>query len=427
MKKLRAMLPLLLFVPFGAASAVAPILIALGVGAAATAGFMIYRTLAPVKFADAADYFGSCWSCGMFGDIIGNLSGLIPKIYSAIGGNIIPIAIALTFVWFSWRIFSDYIKMQARENAWKYAGDLTTQLVKLAFVGMLLAFPLPKFMNDVFTEPIMNVGLSLAHASRGYIDPGDQSFNECIVATAIKDKSDPAGAFGPKLRHNISCQIAEFHRITGIGMATGWSFMNMGFSAEYAYLSIIPNVGLVLAGLVIFLMFLWAFLPVPLYFLEVFIKLSMDLVMLPLMLLSWLFADWKLINIGGGGIKGIIDDVAKNTCGIALVGLFSGFSILFLNAASSSMGGVGGIAAALRENDAGYLMEAISLNNSGVIDIIFLGIFTAMFMNAIPSLVQKLFSGVSIPDHTKLQSNIQTIMKDIQDGIGRKIKAAKGP
>ncbi|MDR1027729.1 MAG: hypothetical protein LBL46_04920 [Rickettsiales bacterium] len=415
--------PFLLFIPFSAGAAL-PILALLGAGATAIAGFMIYRTLAPVRFADAADYFGSCWSCGMFGDIIGTLSDLIPKIYSALAENIIPISIALLFVWFAWRIFSDYIQMQAKESAWKYAGDLTTRAVRLAFVAALLAFPLPRFMNDTFVAPIMNVGLSLSNSSRTYIDPSDQGFNECLVASAIADKASPDGVYSPKLRNNITCRIAEFHRITGLGMATGWSFMQMAFSADYAYAVVIPNIGFILAGLTIFLMFLWALLPVPLYFLEVFIKLSMDLIMLPLLLMSWLFKDWDLIKLGGGGIKGIIDDVAKNTCGIALVGLFSGFAVLFLNAAAGSMSGIGGLAAALKANDATYLINAIQFNNSGLIDIIFLGLFVGMFMNAIPKLVTQLFSGVSIPDHTKIQSNIQTILKDIKDGIGKKIAAA---
>jgi hypothetical protein len=429
-KKLRAFLAgLLFYVPFGA-SAIPPLVVALIVAAVAVAGFSIYRSFVPVDLSDGLAFFSSCWSCDLFSGILKNLSDFIPKIYGAIGTNIIPIAAGLTFVWFAWKIIDDYIHVSGNPDAWQITGMFGMQVIKLAFVAAILAFPLPKFMMDTFVAPVMNVGLSYNHVARDYIQPEDQSFEKCLIATALNDPSDAdAQAYSPKLRHNVSCQIAEFHQITGLGMTLGWAFANMAFDADYMFLHFLPNVLLLIAGLTIMMMFFWALMPVPLYFLEVFVKLSLDLVMLPLMLLGWLFSGWTIFPSGKQNIMEIINDAVKNTCGIALVGLFSGFAVLFLREVVGDMNGTNALVYALQTNDSKYLMDALSLNNGSMVNMIFAGIFVGMFMNAIPTLVKRLFKDLSIQDKIsqdaeKLRDNIAAVVKNVSKGIQGKIKAA---
>ena len=80
------------FLPFSA-GAVVPFVIAGIAGVGAIAGFSIYRTAAPVNMADALNFFSSCWSCQMFSDIMATMSGLIPRVYNAIGAVIVPFAV----------------------------------------------------------------------------------------------------------------------------------------------------------------------------------------------------------------------------------------------------------------------------------------------------------------------------------------------
>ena len=399
------------FLPFSA-GAVAPFVVGAIAGVGVIAGFSIYRTVAPVNMSDALDFFSTCWSCQMFSDVMATMGGLLPRVYSAIGTVILPFAAILLAVWFAWKLFSGFINAKL-EDPWALTGNFGTQLIKLCFVGALLMAPLPRLLTSVVIEPIFNVGLSLNR-----VVAGNDEFAECMVATALADPTSASvdaassGAFSPNLRHSLACEIANVHQMTGLGMTVGWTMLNMAFNEEYMHkimwvIPIFPNVPVFLAGLLILVLFFFALLPVPLYFLEVFIKLSMDLIMLPLMLLSWLFKGWPIFPNGGRNIRSIIDDVIKSTLGIALVGVFITFAVMFLNAVFGRWQGADRLAAALAQNDATLLMDGLMMRNDSIITILLMGIFVAMFMTMIPALVKTLFSQVEIP-----QTFYETVKKD---------------
>lgn len=397
------------------AGAVAPLVIGGIAGLGVIVGFSIYRTVAPVNMADAMNFFSSCWSCQLFADIMSTMSNLLPRAYSAIGTVVIPVAAGLSAVWFAWKLFSGFFNAKI-EQPWAIAGNFGTHLVKLAVVCALLVVPLPRMLSDVVITPIFNIGLSLNRAVAG-----NDAFAECVVATAMADPvsvdaaAASSGAFSPRMRHNLTCELANVHQMTGLGMTVGWTMLNMAFNSEYMHkimwdVPIFPNVPIFFAGLLVLVLFLCALLPVPMYFLEIFIKLSMDLIMLPLMLLSWLFSGWPIFPNGGGNIRSIIDDVVRATAGIAMVGVFVTFSVMFLNAVFGQWQGASRLAAALQANDSSLLMDGLMMRNDSFITIILMGIFIAMFMTSIPALVKALFANVSIPtafyETTKKNINI---------------------
>lgn len=397
------------------AGAVAPLVIGGIAGLGVIVGFSIYRTVAPVNMADAMNFFSSCWSCQLFADIMSTMSNLLPRAYSAIGTVVIPVAAGLSAVWFAWKLFSGFINAKI-EQPWAVAGNFGTHLVKLAVVCALLVVPLPRMLSDIVITPIFNIGLSLNRAVAG-----NDAFAECVVATAMADPvsvdaaAASSGAFSPRMRHNLTCELANVHQMTGLGMTVGWTMLNMAFNSEYMHkimwdVPIFPNVPIFFAGLLVLVLFLCALLPVPMYFLEIFIKLSMDLIMLPLMLLSWLFSGWPIFPNGGGNIRSIIDDVVRATAGIAMVGVFVTFSVMFLNAVFGQWQGASRLAAALQANDSSLLMDGLMMRNDSFITIILMGIFIAMFMTSIPALVKALFANVSIPtsfyETTKKNINI---------------------
>lgn len=397
------------------AGAVAPLVIGGIAGLGVIVGFSIYRTVAPVNMADAMNFFSSCWSCQLFADIMSTMSNLLPRAYSAIGTVVIPVAAGLSAVWFAWKLFSGFLNAKI-EQPWAIAGNFGTHLVKLAVVCALLVVPLPRMLSDIVITPIFNIGLSLNRAVAG-----NDAFAECVVATAMADPvsvdaaAASSGAFSPRMRHNLTCELANVHQMTGLGMTVGWTMLNMAFNSEYMHkimwdVPIFPNVPIFFAGLLVLVLFLCALLPVPMYFLEIFIKLSMDLIMLPLMLLSWLFSGWPIFPNGGGNIRSIIDDVVRATAGVAMVGVFVTFSVMFLNAVFGQWQGASRLAAALQANDSSLLMDGLMMRNDSFITIILMGIFIAMFMTSIPALVKALFANVSIPtsfyETTKKNINI---------------------
>jgi len=387
------------------AGAVAPFVVGGIAGAIGIVGFSVFRTASPVNMADALTFFSTCWSCDMFGAVMSTMSNLLPKVYSAIAGVVIPFAAILSAVWFAWKIFSGFLNAKI-EDPWSVTGAFGTHLIKLAAVCAVLAVPLPRMLSQIVIEPVVTVGLSVNHIAADMA--GEWRFNECMVATAIADptsadsRAADAGAFSPFLRHNLACEVGNIHQMTGLGMTVGWTMMNMAFNSKYMHklmwdVPIFPNVPIFFCGLMIIVLFFFALLPIPVYFLEIFITLAMDLIMLPLMLLGWLFKGWAIFPQGGRTIRQMIDNVIKGTVGIALTGVFLTFAIMFLNAVFGGWGGATRLSAALAANDSTLLMDGLLMRNDSIVTIILMGIFIAMFMVMIPKLVETLFK-ISISD-----------------------------
>ncbi len=404
----------------------APLAIGAIAGGTIIAGFSIYRSMSPVNMSDALDFFSSCWSCQLFSDIMSAMSDLLPRVYSALGTVIIPFAAILTAVWFAWKLLSGFMNSKI-EEPWTLAETFTTHLVKFAFIIALLAAPLPRLVGDLVVTPVFSVGLSLGRAVSG-----NDEFAKCIVATAvadpasINDRAASRGAYSPSMRHNLTCEVANVHQMTGLGMTIGWTMMNMSFNDEYMHkilwgVPIFPNVPIFFAGLLILALFFVALLPIPMYFLEIFIKMSMDLIMLPLMFLSWLFKDWPIFPAGGGkSLRGIVDDIVRGAAGIAMTGVFLTFTVMFLNTIFGNWDGASRLALALQENDSQILMDGLMLRNDSVITVVMMGIFIAMFMVMTPALIKTLFNGLSIStsfyDTTK--KNINTMWGGVKKWWG---------
>lgn len=343
----------------------------------------------------------------MFSAIMAKLSNILPAIYSGIGEVIIPIAAMLTAVYFTWTLASNFMNGKI-ESGWTTASNFGTHLIRLAIVSALLAFPLPRLITGVVIEPIFNIGLSMNH-----IIGDTEKFSECMVATSLMDENSnrvsvsggnmPHGAFPVKLRSGLTCELAGVHQVTGLGMTVGWTMLNMAFNVEYMHkimwaIPIFPNVPIFFAGLLVLALYFMALLPIPLYFLEIFVTLALDLVMLPLMLLSWLFKGWdKIFPKGGKTIQKMIDDVITGAVGIAMTVVFLVFGLSFLDVIIGKIDGVSRIAAAISQNDSKILMDGLMLQDSGLLSMILLGAFFAIFMTSIPNLIKTLFN-VQISD-----------------------------
>lgn len=393
---------------------VAPLVLggaAVGVG---IIGVSIWRTTSPVDMASALDFFTSCWTCQIFSDVMISMSNLLPKVYSALGRVIIPMSATLLAIFIAWNLLSGVLNNKM-DNDSKIMGNFGTHIFRLSVLIILLALPLPRLITNVFIEPALVIGTSF-----DYVVSDNNKFSECMVATAISDPvsvsadASAYGAFSPKLRHQLACEIANVHQITGLGMSVGWTIMNMAFNADYmhkilANIPIFPNVPMFFAGLLILVLYFYALLPIPLYFLEIFVTLALDLVMLPLMLMSWMFDDenFALFPKGGKTIRQMIDDVIKAVVGIALTVVFLTFSIMFLNAAFGSIEGINVLQTAIANNDSKILMDGLVFQNGSIITAILMGIFLAMFMTMIPQLTNMLFK-IQISD-----KYYQTAKKDL--------------
>ena len=408
------------FLPWAAGAGV-PLLIGGVAGVGMLAGFSIYRTSVPVSPTDAYQFFSSCWTCQMFSDIMATMSGILPRIYHALGQTIVPFTIMLTAIWWTWKIVSGLLNGKV-DAPWTLASTFVNHISRLAIVCIFLLAPLPRLISDVAITPIFNIGLSL---NRAVVH--DDGFDTCVISTALADSTvvDSAaadsGAFSPTLRHNLACELSGVHQMTGMGMTVGWTMLNMAFDADYMHkilwgVPIFPNVILFFAGLLVLVLFFSALLPIPIYFLEIFITLALDMVMLPFMLLAWLFKGWQISLAGAGKtIRGIVDDVINGTLGLAVTGIFVSFAIMFLDAVFGDWNGVSALSVALTENDSKFLMDALMMRNDGLITVIFMGIFLTMFMIMIPALAKSLFNvQISTDFYDTTKKNLDILWQDLK-------------
>ena len=413
--------------PFSA-GAIGPLAIAGIVAGVGIIGASIWRSVSPVNMESALDFFTSCWTCQIFSDVMLELSNLLPGIYSAIGRVVIPMSVTLLAIFIAWNLFKGYLNGK-QDDASKMVGNFGTYVVKLTLLIGLLLMPLPRFITSVFIEPAFTIGTSL-----DYVVSDNNKFAECMVATALADpvsvSADASnyGAFSPKLRHQLACEIANVHQITGLGMTVGWTMLSMAFNSDYMHkilnIPVFPNVPIFFAGLLILVLYFIALLPIPLYFLEVFIKLSMDLIMLPLMLMAWMFDEenFAVFPKGGRTIRQMLDDVIKAIVGIALTVVFLTFSIMFLNAVFGSWSGANVLQTAIANNDSKILMDGLVFSNDSLITVILMGIFIAMFMTMIPQLTSMFFK-IQISD-----KYYQVAKKDLNilwDGFNRVVLGKK--
>ena len=392
------------FLPFGAAAFPAW-LIKAGLGLASVVGYSVYRSNVPVNLSESVEFFSSCWSCQLFSDVLSTLSSFLPKIYAAMGRVTVTMIFALTGIWIAWRVASRFIDAK-QEKSWDITSEFVVPLIKLVVVCALLLMPLPRMISDIAIEPIFNVGMTMNR-----IAVHDDTFNQCVVATAISDptvvstQSANAGAFSPRMRHSLTCELAGIHQLTGLGMAIGWVVTNMAFDNDYMFklfnfVPCFPNLLLIVVGVGLIALYMLALLPIPIYFLEVFVKLALDLVMLPLMMLSWLFKGWKITLDGAGkSIKQIINDMLSATLGIAMTCVFVSFSVMLFNAIFGDWQGASALITALEQNDSKFLMDSLMMaeNNDSFITIVLMGLFFVMYMNMIPALIKTLFN-VQISD-----------------------------
>lgn len=402
--------------------AIAPLVLGgLAVGAGIV-GVSVWRNIAPVNMEQALSFFSSCWTCQIFSDVMISMSNLLPGVYKAIGHVVIPMSATLLAVFIAWRLFAGFFNGKI-EEASKIMGNYGSYMVRFALLTGLLLIPLPRLITNILIEPAVTIGTSF-----DYVVTDNNVFSECMVATAMADPvsisaaASNYGAFSPKLRHQLACQISNIHQITGLGMTVGWTMMNMAFNSDYMHkvlsaIPIFPNIPLFFGGLLILVLYFMALLPIPLYFLEVFIKLSMDLIMLPLMLMAWMFDDdnFAIFPKGGQTIRQMLDDVIKAIVGIALTIVFLAFSVMFLNAAFGSWSGANLLQQAIAQNDSKIFLDGLMMNNGSIVTVILMGIFIAMFMTMIPQLTSMLFK-IKISDkyYQTAKNDVNTVWKNLK-------------
>lgn len=411
------------------AGALTPFVWGLIITGAGIVGVSVWRNIAPVNMQQALDFFSSCWTCQVFSDIMISMSHLLPGVYKAIGRVIIPMSATLLAIFVAWRLFSGFFNGKI-EDASKIVGNFGTYIVKLSVLIGVLLIPLPRMITNVLIEPALVVGTSF-----DYMISDNDVFSECMVATAMADpvasskNMSEYGAFSPKMRHQLACQVANVHQLTGLGMTVGWTMMNMAFNRDYMHkilsrVPVFPNVPMFFAGFLILMLYFYALLPIPLYFLEIFVKLSMDLIMLPLMLMAWMFDedDFKIFPKGGRTIRQMIDDVMTAIVGIALTVVFLTFATMFLNATFGSWSGANILEQAILNNDSKILLDGLMMQNDSLITVILMGIFIAMFMTMIPQLTNMLFK-IKISDkyYQTAKKDVETLWQDVKK-LGNAIK-----
>ena len=134
--------------------------------------------------------------------------------------------------------------------------------------------------------------------------------------------------------------------------------------------------------------------------------------MLPLMLLSWLFSDWKIIK-KTKTLREVVDDVITGVVGITMTCIFAVFAIQFLEVIFGDFHNFSNLTELLAndsEQSAKVLMDALMMRNDTLINLVLMGIFMAMFMTSIPQLIKTLFKvNISQEFYDSAKKNLNTV------------------
>ncbi|MDR0448906.1 MAG: hypothetical protein LBG89_00385 [Rickettsiales bacterium] len=399
------------------AGAVPAAVVALGAAAVGTAGFAIYRSFSPTDTAAAFDFFSSCWTCRIFSGTTGALSDSAGVIYANLGEFVALLAIVLTPLFMAWKVLGGYLSAEPNTDAFKLGGGMGLHLVKLAFVSMLLLFPLPQLISKTAVEPVMNIALSFQDAFGEANTPGSTRMDACLVASiAIENPENNKGIFGSGFKNKMRCSIAGLHEFTATGMTAGWLLANSAFDAKNMYkaagmVPIFPNMGMLIMGFLLLAVYFWIIMPIALAFLEFVVKFAIDMIFLPLTLLTWLFKGNPLWDTKDEDMMSIITDIVKLAAGLGLIVVFLGFALMMTGYALSgeTMANMG---AAFMANNPDLVLN----NDSAALSLLFVGIFIAMFMTMMTELIKKLVDGANIP---------QDILKQLGDNSAKLYAAWK--
>ena len=143
----------------------------------------------------------------------------------------------------------------------------------------------------------------------------------------------------------------------------------------------------------------------------------MDLVLLPLTFLGWLFKGWNIFPQGSHNknIRAIVNDVINGTAGIAVTGIFVSFAIMFINAVFGHWNGAQRLALAIESGDSKLLMDGLMMRNDSLVTIILMGVFIAMFMTSIPALTKTLFNvSISTKYYDNLKKDLTTTWTNLK-------------
>lgn len=379
----------------GGLFAAAPALVAAGVVATGAAGLSIYRSFVETDTAAAFEFFSSCWSCRIFGGVVSGLSNVSADIYANLGEFTALLALILTPLFLLWKILGGYITGKPETNAWKIGGTYGLHLAKLAFVSMLLLIPLPQIMGRAVVEPIMNAGLAIQNVMAEDSAPTNANFNACLIATtALNNPSHDKGTFSNGFTQKLRCSVAQFHMLTANGMTQGWLLFNSAFDSKNMIkientIPVFPNIAMLLTGLLLLIVYVWIILPVVMSILEFVMKLAIDVIFLPLMLLGWLMKGNQIFEVKDADLIGTINDAAKSALSLGLLAMFFGFAL--------------------------QLTSLATPNDTGTGQLLLLGLFLGIFISSMTTLIKNLVSGAEIPD--KLYKDTMSNMTKLWENI----------
>ncbi|MDR0319560.1 MAG: hypothetical protein LBH81_02360 [Rickettsiales bacterium] len=414
---------------FGAGFAAVPAaVVGLAGAAAGVVGLSVYRSFVATDTAAAFDFFSSCWSCRIFSGITGAMSDSAAAIYASLGEFTALLAIILTPIYLAWKLLGGYLSGKPETNAWKVGGGAGLHLVKLAFVSMLLLFPLPSLIGRTAVEPLMNLSLSFQSALGAANAESNINFDACLVASIALDNPERTqGVFSPGFKNKMRCSIAGLHALAATGMTAGWLLVNSAFDAKNFKFVIFPNFGMLALGFLLMLVYFWIIIPIALAFLEFVVKFAIDMLFLPLMLLGWLFKGNPFWDAKDEDMMGLINDVVKTAVGLGLLSIFLGFALML---AGYAIGGPGmmSLGEAFMANDSSMILNPDSLLNSHTVNLIFTGLFIAMFMTMMTELVKQITAEANIPsDLLKQVSSNTTALINSLKKFGKKKSAPAAP
>ncbi|MCL2629878.1 MAG: hypothetical protein FWD33_04330 [Alphaproteobacteria bacterium] len=368
---------------------------------------IVYRNFVPTNTALAFNFFSSCWTCRIFSGVTNALSNAAATVYSNLGEFVAILAVVLTPIWFAFVLLGKFVSSNPETNAidgWKIGTGFGLHILKLVFISALLLMPLPQLVTRTAIEPAMNIALSFQRVLSEADTENSVKFDACLIASvALENPQHNQGLFSMGFKNKMRCSIASLHSLTATGITAGWLLFNSAFDVNHMYkfkdtVPFFPNIGMILMGFILIIVYLWIILPIALVFLEFVMKLAIDMIFLPMTLLGWLFKGNKIWEVKDTDVQEIITGVIKMAVSLGLVMIFMGFALMLTGYALGGEGSMAALGQAFMNNDARAIIGQDSFINSATMNLVMIGLFLAIFITTMTKLIQNLVNGAHWPD-----------------------------
>ncbi|MBN2676128.1 MAG: hypothetical protein JXR30_02640 [Alphaproteobacteria bacterium] len=228
-----------------------------------------------------------CWSCPYVLQLLDMFSFVSLSVFEHMGQAMVKLMGAVFVLWIAYKVAASFFGLSVLDESF-LSKSLLPKFFAMIIVVPLLYAPTPKLIFNYIVEPIVDLGAAYGKKAMTLVSGKDMT-GVCLFQYAGSEYTKTTeGAFSPSFRQTLTCLISQNHQINALGIALGTTlFMEATAFKNSWLLGLLPNFGMLLAGLIIALGYFAALVAFPFFVVEALFNIGFVLAFLPFLLFSF--------------------------------------------------------------------------------------------------------------------------------------------